>query len=185
MSDPKEEIQSALSAFVYKRQTITVFPAQVKSVDITGLTCDVVGSDEIEYYDVRLRAALDGNDEGFVLIPAIDSWVLVGNIGNSRDEYVVLATSNTDKAGFKIGQSTWLIDSDTITAQRGQTAVKVESDGVKIERNSVSLKTAIDSLIDQIKLITVTCAAPGSPSSPPINLAAFDAIKAQIDGILK
>ena len=102
MSDTKEEVQIALGAFVSKRQTVTVFPAQIKSVDATGLTCDVIGSDDIEYYEVRLRATVDGNDDGFVLIPAVDSWVLIGNIGNSSDEYVVLATSNTDKASFKI-----------------------------------------------------------------------------------
>jgi len=185
MSDPKQELQSALNLFVANRQTVTVFPAQVKSVNESDLTCDVESSDELEIFDVRLRATVDGNDDGFVLIPTVGSWVLLGNIGNSQGEYAVLATSETTKAAFKVGQSTWFIDADKIAAQRGQTAVKVESDGVRIERNSVSLKTAIDSLIDQIKLITVTCAAPGSPSTPPLNLAAFDAIKTQIDSILK
>lgn len=185
MSDPKHELQKALHEFVWSRQTVTVFPAKVKSVNESDLTCDVEGTDDLELYDVRLRATLDGNDDGFVLIPALGSWVLVANIGNSQGDYALLATSETTQAAFKIGQSTWLIDGDTITAQRGLTAVKVESDGVRIERNSVSLKTAIDALIDQIKLITVTCAAPGAPSTPPLNFAAFDAIKIQIDNILK
>lgn len=184
MSDPKHELQQALNEFVFRRQTIAVFPAQVKSVNETDLTCDVEDS-ELEIYDVRLRATVDGADDGFVLLPAVGSWVLVGNIGNSPGEYAVILASEITKAAFKVGQSTWLIDEDTVTAQRGFTAVKVESDGVRIERNSVSLKTAIDSLIDQIKLITVTCAAPGAPSTPPLNFAAFDAIKIQIDSILK
>lgn len=185
MSDPKNEFKQALNEFVFKRQTISIFPALIKSVNESDLTCDVEDSNELELFDVRLRATIDGTDDGFVLIPAVGSWVLIGNIGNSPGEYAVIASSEISHAACKIGQSTWLIDPNTITAQRGLTAIKVESDGVMIERNSVSLKTAIDSLIDQIKLITVTCAAPGSPSTPPINLAAFDAIKAQIDGILK
>lgn len=185
MSDPKEELKNAMHRFVQNRQTVTVFPAQVRSVNESDLTCDVEGPDELELYDVRLRATVDGNDDGFVLVPDIGSWVLVANIGNSQGDYSVLATSETTKAAFKIGQSTWLIDSDTITAQRGQTAVKVENDGISIERNAQSLKAALDALIEQIKVITVTCAAPGAPSSPPLNLAAFDVIKAQIGQILK
>lgn len=185
MSDPKEELVSAFDRFVRRRSTVTVFPAKVKAVNESLLTCDVEDTDDIELFQVRLRATVDGNEDGFVAIPAVSSWVLVGNIGNSQGEYAVLATSETTRIGFKVGQSSWLIDSGEITAQRGQTAVKVESDGISIERNTVSLKVLLDALIDQVKLITVTCAAPGSPSTPPLNIAAFDTIKTQIGQILK
>jgi hypothetical protein len=185
MSDPKEEFQSSLHRFVQNRQTVTIFPAQVKSVNESVLTCDVEDSDELEIFDVRLRATVDGSDDGFVLVPAVGSWVLIGNIGNSPGEYAVLVASEITKAAFKTGQSTWFVDAGKITAQRGLTVVSVENDGVLIERNAINLKTQIGLLIEQIKLITVTCAAPGAPSTPPINFAAFDAIKIQIDQILK
>lgn len=90
-----------------------------------------------------------------------------------------------DKVTAKIDSLSWSLDADAFKASKGLTKLQVESDGVLIERNAQTLKAAIDALIDQVKLITVTCAAPGSPSTPPLNLAAFDVVKAQIDSILK
>ena len=46
------------------------------------------------------------------------------------------------------------------------------------------LKTTLENLIDTINAITVTCSAPGSPSSIPINAAAFTLIKANLSTIL-
>ncbi len=169
MADVANEINNALSTFIGRKQTVTVFPAKVTSVDEAKLTCDAVDSEDIEHFDIRLRATVDGSDEGFVLIPEVGSWVLLANIGNSASEFAVIGTSAVTKVMCKVGQ----------------TVVGIENDGVLIERNAQSLKAMLDALIDQIKLITVTCAAPGSPSTPPLNLAAFDVIKTQVAQILK
>ena len=47
-----------------------------------------------------------------------------------------------------------------------------------------TLKTTLESLIDAITTLTVTCAAPGNPSSKPINAAVFTAIKNNLSTIL-
>lgn len=47
-----------------------------------------------------------------------------------------------------------------------------------------SLIALIETLCDQILALTVICAAPASPSSPPVNAVAFTLIKAQL-AILK
>lgn len=46
------------------------------------------------------------------------------------------------------------------------------------------LKTTLENLIDAISAITVTCTAPGNPSSVPINVAAFTLIKTNLATIL-
>jgi hypothetical protein len=63
--------------------------------------------------------------------------------------------------------------------------VGVSEDKVKIANELYTLNELLQDLIDQIKLLTVTCAAPGNPSSVPINVAAFTAIAAQIEDLLE
>ena len=55
---------------------------------------------------------------------------------------------------------------------------------VAIKNGTTNLKTLIKSLIDAIKLITVTCAGPGSPSSVPLNVATFTALETQFATLL-
>ena len=47
-----------------------------------------------------------------------------------------------------------------------------------------TLKTILSSMLDGIVALTVTCTAPSSPSSPPINAAVFTALKNQLSTIL-
>ena len=71
----------------------------------------------------------------------------------------------------------------------------VESDSFKVTCKSISLgdgfsdapvlfnklNSWLGSLIDAICAISVTCTAPGSPSSPPINIAQLQSLKAQLN----
>jgi hypothetical protein len=47
-----------------------------------------------------------------------------------------------------------------------------------------TLKGILSDLCDALVQLTVTCASPGSPSSPPVNLASFVEIKAKLETIL-
>lgn len=79
---------------------IQVFPASVRYVDNDQFTIDVVDSYDVEYYNVRLRASIDGSKSGLIIIPKVDSTVLVGLIGNSDSAlYMVMAS---DVAEIKI-----------------------------------------------------------------------------------
>lgn len=55
---------------------------------------------------------------------------------------------------------------------------------LSIKNDVTDLKTLILALIDAISALTVTCASPGSPSSIPINIAAFTALKTQFQTLL-
>lgn len=77
------------------------------------------------------------------------------------------------------------IDAGVVTITKGTTTVAIGSAGVTIERGGDSLGDALGALIDAIKLITVTCASPGSPSTTPINFAQFDAVAVRLNNILE
>lgn len=63
-------------------------------------------------------------------------------------------------------------------------ATKVNLEGAeKLGAIIADLHTQLDNLLTQIGLLTVTCAAPGNPSSPPVNAAAFVTIQAAIAAI--
>lgn len=169
MADVAEELKAALHTFVQKRQVVAVIPAKVLSVDTNGMTCNVEDSEGIEIFDVRLRSALNGDQDGFVLIPEVDSSVLIANIGASPNEFFVVSFSAVSK----------------VTAWVDQTKFDLDATGILLQRSEQTLKTILNSLIDQIKLITVNVTAVGSPTGPPINAAAFDVIKNNIANLLR
>lgn len=89
----------------------------------------------------------------------------------------VLFESPLMKKGIKFDDLTGKMVIDFITAEIGAGATEAMVLGT-------ALKTQLEALCDGIVALTVTCAAPGSPSSPPINAATFTAIKAQLTTIL-
>lgn len=163
---------------------VAAFPATVNAVDEGELTCTVESPDGLELYDVRLRATLDGDNTGIVVLPKVGSSVIVGSLGSGDNDHYVAMWSEVDKVVCLIDGASWTVEADGLVVQKGATKLEVGADGVNIERGGVGLKAALDALIEQIKLLTVTCGAPGSPSSPPINVAAIQAAQTQIDNIL-
>lgn len=56
---------------------------------------------------------------------------------------------------------------------------------VKIANSTTDLNTLLQNLIAQIEALTVICATPGSPSSVPVNAAAFATIATQLGTLLE
>jgi hypothetical protein len=181
--DSARQLQQALGRFVNDRLPTGTFPAQVTSVNVAEMTCDVQGLDGLDVFDVRLRAVLDGVDKGLLVRPKVGSSVLVATLGNT-DHYVAM-WSEVDVVEVVIGPSaTWAVSADGIFSERAGTKVEVLAGGVKIERGGVTLKSALDDLIEAVKTITVTCAAPGAPSTVPLNIAAIQVAQLKIANIL-
>lgn len=80
------------------------------------------------------------------------------------------------------GSVVW--DNGELVVTKGTTKITIGANGTKIERGAESLADVLADLIAAIKLITVTCAAPGSPSTVPLNFAAFDAVAARLAAII-
>lgn len=73
--------------------------------------------------------------------------------------------------------------SHILTATVGTTTFKASQTGFEISRGGESIKTLLNDLLTEITLLTVTCASPGSPSTPPVNLANFTAIIARLSNL--
>lgn len=93
---------------------------------------------------------------------------------------------DNEQAGvtFADGGSIKWDTSGKLIVTKSTTIVEIGASGVTIEKGGDSLADALGALIDAIKLITVTCASPGSPSTTPINFAAFDAVAVRLNNIL-
>lgn len=73
-----------------------VVVGQVKAVDENKLTCEVLEIEsELTIYDVRLNAGK--TLKKVVLIPKIDSFILMGLIGNSNQARYIVTVSEIDK----------------------------------------------------------------------------------------
>ncbi len=75
--------------------------------------------------------------------------------------------------------SGYLVIDGTELVYLPKTTPDVKSFLIQVE----NLCTKLETLCDTIKAITVTCALPGSPSSVPINAAAFTTAKSDIAAI--
>jgi hypothetical protein len=166
--DLNNEIHDALHEYVKRRNKVTLILAKVTSIDEVAQTCDVedvVGEHEI--FDVRLRASV--GSKGLLIIPEKGSQVLIGSIGQSDTEYCVLSVTKVKKLSVEIDSVTYEIDNQ----------------GFLIKKGGEDLKKLLSDLIQQIQLLTVTCAAPATPSSVPLNSVAFTLIKNRLNTLLK
>ncbi len=168
MADNNQDLHSALHKFVKDRTSIAVFPAVVKVFNDDFNTVDVEDNDGNMLFEVMLASNV-GYGVSLYYKPTIGSTVFVADVGASEERYVVVAYA----------------ECDLVQVQVGATELIIDENGVKVGNGLDTLKSALDDLILQIKLITVTSAAPGSPTSVPINVAAFDAIKTRIDSLLQ
>jgi hypothetical protein len=166
--DAKDDIIQGLRLLTgYNRRT-RIVPAEVISVYPGEGVCDVQDEEGNTIYDVRLRSRINEETDGLLLVPELNSWVLIGNVGGTDEEYVVLAAEAITM----------------MSVQVETTLVTITSSGVSIQRGTDDLKSLLGDLLAAVKALTVTCAAPGSPSSPPLNLASFVALEARLNNLL-
>lgn len=151
----------------YNRRT-RVIAAKVVAVSQSYATCDVQDQDGVVLYDVRLRAATDGETSGHVCLPDVGAWVLIANLDGAQ-AWAVVATEKLSKYSVEIETS----------------LLEMDEDGVKIQRGADDLKSVLSDLLSALEVLTVTCAAPGSPSTPPVNLASFTTLKTRVNNLLK
>lgn len=165
------ELQQALNDFVKGKIKPAIFPAKVLAVDTVAFTCDVEDTEGNEIFDIMLRATVDNADEGRVYIPKVNTWVMVGRIGDSDTRFCVLLFEELESV-------LW----DMRTA-------KMQLDGAGLYLWTLAANGTLASLMQELltalETLTVTCAAAGSPSSPPVNLATFTALKTKFNNLLK
>jgi hypothetical protein len=71
--------------------------ATVVSVDLENYTATVLPEGEAELDEVRLKAGIDGEVDGIVEVPKVDSDVLISLIGNDLDNAYIAKCSKVEK----------------------------------------------------------------------------------------
>lgn len=179
--------------------TDTVFQAVVSKVDEEKFTCQVKRSNDVSYFNVRLRGLVNPDLKGIALIPAIGSTVLVCRIGNSNQLFVCQYTE-VDKLLFTSGDFSLTCDRDkvellkgdklsvtadaeSITMKAGQATVKATTGGLTLSKGSSGLKKTLNDLLTAIQRLTVTTGV--GPSGPPINIQDFITVQQELSNYLE
>ncbi|MEO0337580.1 MAG: hypothetical protein AAF242_00040 [Bacteroidota bacterium] len=161
------ELVQGLKRLADQSSKTMIFTATILRVNEDEDTVDVVDQEGVEYFDVRLRAAIDSSQAYSVSYPKIHSSVLVGNIGLSETALFLVAANEIDKCVIDLVG----------------TKIVVDQDGLIVERNGISIKNVLLNLIAAIEKLTVNAA--GAPSSVPINISEFTALRTPINQIFK
>ena len=107
----------------------------------------------------------------------IDNWWYDGRVMAPADSRAHSISDGIVLVGLRNLSSAKLTPSGSVCIDGG---IKK----VAIKNGTTNLKTLINSLIDAIKLITVTCTAAGSPSGIPLNVDTFTTLKTQFATLL-
>ncbi|MDB0600688.1 hypothetical protein PL373_05925 [Tenacibaculum maritimum] len=191
MGDVKEEYDAAFRNKLQKILPIQTVVARVVSLDRENYTCDVKPVDDSpEYHDVRLQAIIDNNDQGVVLIPKLNSSVLVSIIENNEDNNYISQYSEIQEFVYKIDQLEF----------SGNTQ------GVRVNNQGENLKKVLNDLIDNLsnqnqliqevnkklqKVIVINGRSPDVPGLVSINdqldnvLNKNNSVKQRLNQILK
>lgn len=131
------------------------------------------------------------DDECIVLFNdrSIDEWwnsgqnapLSTNRLHSFSDGIAIVGVRSSPKALTRFGLNPVLFNEETVI-EVGQ-KVKIQNASKNLNTVLQDLISKLEALSTQISAITVTCAAPGNPSSPPINKPAIDAIKSQITQI--
>lgn len=166
MSKNHKNIQQSIRAITDK--DVEIISAVVIGVDEDATTMEVRTSffedADAETITVTLNA-VSNNSNGYILYPAINSNVIIGNV-DGPGEYTLIRASDITKAVVKIGDQVFTMDGNKYGLVKG----------------SESMKQLLDDLVAAIKAITVTTGT--GPSGTPINALTFDNIKNRIDNFL-
>lgn len=160
-------IQNALDEYLNGKMPEILVLAKVTYTLDDGPWCHATDAEGNEYFEIRLQPQLLNGSQTFT-IPKVDSWILVGSI-RGKAEYICLMVTEIDYIHMIVDGCRFII----------------RDSGFVIKKGSESLAGLIGELIDATVALTVTCASPGSPSSPPINAATFTALKTRFNDLLK
>lgn len=158
------------------------FAASVVSVDEEQLLVEIDPLvDDIDNKTISLLP-MNGPPDGWYCIPSLGSTVAVAKVDDQS--YGILFYGEIDKWVSVVNEAKLELTADGVVASRGNVKMELGPSGVKIQRGSESLGSILDDLVTAIKTLTVTCASPGTPSSPPVNLPTFNAIAVRLGQVL-
>jgi hypothetical protein len=121
MSLTTEQIKQQLAAFAARYGPSVIIPATVTAINNDD-TVSVEFSDGSTIDDVRLKSVVSDGGK-FVLVPKIDSVILVARIENST-EYVVISVHEVTEIKHVIGVVEGSVNGDGFLIKKGNDTLK-------------------------------------------------------------
>ncbi len=140
-----QKLISALRDNVGGKTVVTILPATVVSTEETSCTVKLL-SNEMELDQVQYTAT-QSNENGFKLIPKIDTQCIIALVGDGMNTIYLLAIDEIEKVELKCEDSLLEIDSTGITINGG------ENGGILIGSNVTDEINDIKSDINNLKTI--------------------------------
>jgi len=113
------------------------FPAEVVAVNTDSVNVLPIG-DEAQIFDVRLKAALDEQDSGVMIVPKLGSTVLVTMIGGREEECFVSMVSDAEEIRVKIGQTSFFLDERGIVINEGKFGGLIKIEELRSELKKIT-----------------------------------------------
>ncbi|RTL47461.1 MAG: hypothetical protein EKK39_14245 [Sphingobacteriales bacterium] len=111
------EIREALQQWAERFGPRPTILAKVVAVDELNYTCDLQDDDGTQFYGIRLRPVLDGN-EAVTQFPSIGTWAIAVRI-ESDEDWMLLTAGQIDKIRVSIGAATFQITNQGFLLQNG------------------------------------------------------------------
>lgn len=194
----EKDLAEIRQAFFGTDNSTGAFTAKIKSVDADKRLCIVVDHEDMEYEEVLLYSVENVDLKGFVMIPKVDSTVLVSRIGGSNELYVAMF-SEVEKVLLTIGDKVEVaLDDKELIYKNDKVNLKINGKNVEVDAEKIvfngghnkglvkieELTDKINALVDAFnshthKLMSGTVVVSGSPTSQtnpaPIEVPAITA----------
>lgn len=128
---------------------VQVVAGKVADIDESNATCTISIQGDPTRYDVQLRSIIS-NNEGFVIIPELESYVLVGIINNNPVHSFIVAYSDIQKILIKNTKSITLEISDTIKLNGNQYGGLIKINELVQRLNAI--ENAFNELLNDYKM---------------------------------
>ena len=140
-------------------------------VSIENDTCTVKLLSELVLSDVRLKATISDDEDSFLIIPKVDSEVILMSQTGELSGLMVLKVNEVAKIKYKQGDTEFIVDS--------------EDGKFQLKNGDTNLKNVFESLADILKQLKVSTGMGPSGTPLPDNIIAIEQWQQEYGNLLK
>lgn len=171
-----ETIKDYIDRMIQQNIPTQIVVGKVISVDENKQVCDVDVVNSPDLLDVRIRAVIDDEKKGVLIVPKVDSYVLVGLINNRPESAFVASVAEVDKYYLYVNKEIQ-IGGDNFNG-----LVKIEELTQKLN----NIETAFNQLVNEFN--THTHNAPQAPAGtlptlPPLVPSSQSLVSTQVSDL--
>jgi phage baseplate assembly protein V len=118
--------------------------------------------------------------------PDFENGVVLGAIYDSSNPAPSGSNKSKTLVQFSDGSLVqYSTQNSELKIQVGTATIEINLTGIDISKGGESLKAILSDMLTQMQAETHTSSAPGSPTSPPLNLAAYVLIQARLNNLFQ